>query len=293
MFSNSLKFIPTLYLLFILFTSYFLGLFSTVIASSNGTCLCIAFRLDDVQDYFLDNVQMEIVRTFQDSGTSITMGIIGHNFGNDTVLISFMNQTLHKATRNNLEIANHGWDHENFTEYSSDDQYQRMKKTNDKIDKLLSVNITGFLAPYNQIDYGTVLAAEKNQMNYISSDLTSYNTLTRETNVTNHLIRGVALLPETLSVGALNQTENNWELISNSEIINKIEYSLKTFGMAIITLHPMNYAIKVGLDLENRINGSRINDLEVLLKDISKQGWKVGTMENMAKFYASNLNLAK
>jgi peptidoglycan/xylan/chitin deacetylase (PgdA/CDA1 family) len=291
MFLNSLRFRLNLYLLLISSASCFSGIFSVANASSNEACLCIAFRLDDVQDYFLNYVQMEIIRAFQDSGTPLTMGVIGNNFGNDTLLVSFINQTLHKAAGNNLEISNHGWDHENFTLYSLDEQFQQMKKTNDKIDKLLNVTITGFLAPYNQVDYGTILAAEKNQMNYISSDLISYGTLTGKTNVTNPLIQNMVFLPETLAVGRLNQTENNWEFHLHSIIMNEIKDSLKTFGMAVITLHPMNYAIKHGPDLENRINGSRINDLEVLLKDIAEEGWKVGTMEDMAKFYASNLNL--
>lgn len=290
MLSNSQRFRLYLCLLLVLSLSYFPVLFSTINASSNKGCQCIAFRLDDVQDYFLNYVQMEIIRVFQDSGTGLTIGIIGNNFGNDTGIVSFVNQTVHKPGRNNLEIANHGWDHENFTLYGQDEQYQRMKKTNDKIDKLLNVTIRGFLAPYNQIDYGTIIATEKNKMNYISSDLNSYNTLVHETNVTNHLIQGMTSLPETLSVGALNPTGNNWELNSNLEIITKIKDSLKTFGSAIITLHPMNYAIKNGPNLENRINGSRINDLAVLLKDVSEEGWKVGTMEDMAKFYISNLN---
>ena len=37
--------------------------------------------------------------------------------------------------------------------------------------------------------------------------------------------------------------------------MNEIKDSLKTFGMAVITPHPMNYAIKHGPDLKIELTG--------------------------------------
>jgi peptidoglycan/xylan/chitin deacetylase (PgdA/CDA1 family) len=292
MLSSSLSYTFKLYLLLLLLflsLSFSPGLFSTTYASSNQTCQCIAFRLDDIQDYYLNHVQTEIIRAFQDSGTSLTIGLIGNSFGNDSALLFFINQTLHKGGASNLEIANHGWTHENFTSYSTDAQYQLMLKTNDKAHKLLNIIVRGFIAPYNELNYGTILAAEKNQMNYVSSDLSSYDPIVGKNNVTTDSFQNMVYLPETLSVGGLNTTENTWELRSNLDIVNEIQDSLNRFGMAVITLHPMNYAIKYGPDFQNRINGSRINELEILLKEISEKGWKIGTLEDMANFYRSNL----
>ncbi|MGI0015931.1 MAG: hypothetical protein ACREBU_21130, partial [Nitrososphaera sp.] len=39
---------------------------------------CIAFRLDDIQDFYLTKSQMEIIRTFENRNTSLTIGVIGN-----------------------------------------------------------------------------------------------------------------------------------------------------------------------------------------------------------------------
>ena len=80
----------------------------------SDSCRCVAFRLDDIQDYFLNKVQMEIINTFQKNNTNLTVGVIGNYFGNDTLLVDFVKEKL-KTNDHSLEIANHGWNHEDFT----------------------------------------------------------------------------------------------------------------------------------------------------------------------------------
>src|SRR3990170_1833599 len=89
------------------------GMFQQSYAISDS-CRCVAFRLDDIQDYFLNNVQIEIMNTFQKNNKSLTVGIIGNYFGNDTAIVNFLKEKLENNT-SSLEIANHGWNHEDFT----------------------------------------------------------------------------------------------------------------------------------------------------------------------------------
>ena len=44
------------------------------------TCDCVAFRLDDVQDYWLNDVQIDIYEKFNESNTPLTIGIIANAF---------------------------------------------------------------------------------------------------------------------------------------------------------------------------------------------------------------------
>jgi len=37
---------------------------------------------------------MEIIIAYWNSGTNLTLGVIGNSFGNDIVLVSFINQTI-------------------------------------------------------------------------------------------------------------------------------------------------------------------------------------------------------
>ena len=54
------------------------------------TCNCVAFRLDDVRDSFLNNAQIQIMKTFEKNNASLTIGIVGGQFGNDTKLINYI-----------------------------------------------------------------------------------------------------------------------------------------------------------------------------------------------------------
>ena len=54
--------------------------------ASGCVCRCITFILHDVQDYFLNKPQREIINAFQETQYSITFGIVGDYFGNDTKL---------------------------------------------------------------------------------------------------------------------------------------------------------------------------------------------------------------
>ena len=48
-----------------------------------SSCNCVAFRFDDVQDYWLNDVQISYVNTFVENEIPLTVGIISDSFGND------------------------------------------------------------------------------------------------------------------------------------------------------------------------------------------------------------------
>ena len=93
------------------------------------SCKCVAFRLDDIQDYFLNQPQMEVIKTFERKNVSLTVGVIGNSFGNDVVLTDFLKKTL-LNDENNLEVANHGWNHEDFTLFDKDQQSALLSNSN-------------------------------------------------------------------------------------------------------------------------------------------------------------------
>ncbi len=58
----------------------------TKIQSSITTCNCVAFRLDDVQDYYLRGTSTRCHGVFQQKNADLTIGIIGSVFGTDPSL---------------------------------------------------------------------------------------------------------------------------------------------------------------------------------------------------------------
>src|SRR5690348_214275 len=103
---------------------FFICLLTFEPAYSVSSCQCVAFRLDDVQDYCVDNSQIAVMDVFHKKNSSITIGIIGNHFGHDIKLIKYI-----KNNESLIEIANHGWNHENFTDFNKEQQSILMGKT--------------------------------------------------------------------------------------------------------------------------------------------------------------------
>lgn len=81
-------------------------------SNAYATCKCVVFRLDDVQDYFLTEAQMKVMNLFEKENASLTIGIIGNFFGNDTRIVSFVKN---ETKQPQFQFANHGWNHEDFS----------------------------------------------------------------------------------------------------------------------------------------------------------------------------------
>src|SRR5690349_1736047 len=138
--------------------------------ATTESCQCVAFRLDDIQDYWLDDVQTKIIDTFHEKNTSLTIGIIGNHIGQDQKLIDDIKSKLGKTPE--LEIANHGWNHEDFTQFSREQQSVLMKSTNDKINNLFGIIPFGFIPPYNTINSDVMVTSLENNFKYISANTT-------------------------------------------------------------------------------------------------------------------------
>ena len=78
----------------------------------------------------------------------LTIGIIGNEFGEDTQIVSYINQTISK---NLFEIANHGWKHENFTKFDKEIQSLLIKQTNNKLQQIFGVSLQCLFHPITNL----------------------------------------------------------------------------------------------------------------------------------------------
>ncbi len=74
------------------------------------SCQCVAFRMDDIQDYWLDDVQVGVIHEFERQNASLTAGIIGNYFGQDGKIVGTVSDALKKDSPR-FVVANHGWNH--------------------------------------------------------------------------------------------------------------------------------------------------------------------------------------
>ena len=248
------------------------GMFSPAFGFTDS-CRCVAFRLDDVQDYYLNKVQIEIINTFQTNDTDLTVGIIGKYFGNDTMIVKFFKEKLRNNT--SLEIANHGWNHEDFTSFEKQEQSQLIKKTNEKIFNILQVTTDGFIPPFNKINDNTIIALHENKIKYLSANVTQ--------DVPHNDTKQDALyhLPSTSSTGDLSSDNTSWYGINHKETLVQIQSSLINYGFSVVTLHPQEYSIRQGLNFTNEVESGQVQELGMLIDEIKNSGLNIVTIKEI------------
>ncbi|MGD8708316.1 MAG: polysaccharide deacetylase family protein [Nitrosopumilaceae archaeon] len=235
-------------------------------------CNCVAFRLDDIQDFFLNEVQMDLIDLFLENDVKLTIGVIGGEIGNDQKLTSFL-----KYNKDNpyLEFANHGWKHEDFAQLSKINQEQLMMQTNDKILNLFGRENTLFIPPLNSVNKDTLLALNSLHFTHYSSEIDFVKP--------SIYIHGKKLysVPETAQTGKLDKEKTNFTGLSHQSTLRQIDESLEKYGYAVVTLHPQEFSNFYDGAYHNEINVDQFKELKLLLSKLKSKDVRVTFITEM------------
>ena len=243
--------------------NYLDPVYEKMIATEN--CNCVAFRFDDIQNYWLLDVQLEVFETFREKNIPLTIGVIGKDFdgkiANYTKII-FTGQNI-------IEVANHSWAHGNFTTMDIEQQNQSIKKTNEKIFNVTGVYPKTFIPPFNEFTNETLTILSENNFTTLSSDILfsrpPYPLVTF----------GIHHFPETATTGVYDGELVIFKGLSHSETLKDIQQSQKKFGFSVVTLHPQEFSVVENGTYVNKINQNQINELVLLIDEIKKSGLKI------------------
>jgi len=227
------------------------------------TCNCVAFRLDDVRDSFLNNAQIQIMKTFEKNNASLTIGIVGGQFGNDTKLINYIKENTN-TDKSFLEIANHGWMHENFRNLEKEHQSLLMKKTNEKIYEILKTKTLTFIPPFNQFNEETIQAAKENGIMYLSAGKMDLPPFPLKNSTFYRFPQGAA-------TGDTDKKTKLFYGLSHERIYLDIRKVLANSGFAVVTIHPYEFSVIKGDRHVNEVNLEMISQLELLIKKIQNE----------------------
>ncbi len=239
------------------------------------SCNCVAFRLDDIQDYFLNQVQLGVMEVFDKRNAGLTVGIIGNYFGEDPTIVHYVKSRIDDPR---LEVANHGWNHENLSEFSKEEQSTLIQRSNEKITQILESRPAILIAPYNIVNTDTFSAAKQNGIRYISANVT-YDPPPYDIRGSQSLYR----LPETVLMGDLNADNTSWITFDHQKVFSEVEHSLNQFGFAVVTLHPQDFAVRQMLQYQNIVDNNHIGELEMLLDKIEDRGIKIVTIDEIIR----------
>lgn len=242
-------------------------------AYSTVSCQCVSFRLDDVQDYWLNTVQTKIIDTFHQKNASLTIGVIGNHIGYDSKIMDDIKSKLGKSPE--LEIANHGWNHENFTQFGREQQNIFMKNTNDRISSVFGTVPSIFIPPFNAINSDTMIAFFENNFTYISSDVSQD---TPSIFIKNAQVYHV---PGNAQTSNLTNNDKIWSHYNDTHILVKIMSDIHEYGYSVVILHPPEYAIRIHSYYANEVDKNQIENLGLLIDNIRNDGIKIITLNQI------------
>jgi len=232
------------------------------------SCNCVAFRVAPVQDYWLNDVQIDVMDIFLRKSYPITAGIIGNLFGEDVKLVDYLKNNLEKNDRL-IEIANNGWSYEDFTALTSDEQSSLIKQSNDQISSVLGTKPIVFIPPYENFNDATILALDENNVKYISSSIKNDPPPYSLTNLK------LYHFPSGVTIGKYDAGTGLIESIRYDKVFSEIQKNLDQYGFAVITVVPHELSIiKDGKNL-NQVDEEKIHELELLLDRIQSEGLEI------------------
>ena len=239
-------------------------------------CNCVAFRLDDVKDFSLNDVQIQIMEVFKQHKIPLTIGIIGNSFGDDEGLINYI-VTQRFSDDFVLDVANHGWNHEHFNKLNKNAQSLLIKQTNERIYHLVDVYPTIFIPPYNIFNNDTIQAAIENNMTDLSAGYQDKTPFSFSNSLIYHA-------PQTASTGDIGSNGLYYGL-NHNVTFNIIHQTLENRGISVVALHPYEYAIIENGQYINEVNSTQIAELDLLLTKIQEEDIKAIPLEKI-KIYS-------
>jgi len=239
---------------------------------SADTCNCVAFRLDGVQDYWLNQVQIDIMKTFTENKTPLTIGIIANAFGNDKKITDFVKEYIVNR-KADIEVATKGIGLTPYTNYDLVEQNENLKKSIQLIESTLNVTPHVFIPPNNKFNKDTLEILQENKITHISTSLISGETPPFE-------LKGnqVYRFPQITSTGKFNFTSNVFDGLSSQQVVKESIQGIKNYGFAVISIQPQEFAMIVNSTYTNTTNEKQITELKSMINEFKQKGYKIVTI---------------
>ena len=229
------------------------------------SCDCVAFRLDDVQDFWLNSVQIGILEQFVQKQLPLTVGIISDSFGNDPTITEYI-----KSNKMALEIASHGVGTTPFTEYDKQTQDQLVKQSIKEIKNSVGVTPKVFIPPQNRINQNTTDVLIENGFTHVSGSILHGATPPFP-------LKDQALynFPELTTTGQYDPAQNVFVGVSANQTISEAINGVESFGFAVITMHPQEFSLLEDGIYANKINLTQIEHLQEIINQLQSRGYVI------------------
>lgn len=230
----------------------------------------IILRIDDIQAFSYRDTTIKMIEDAFKNQMKITIGVIPNKLASDVSIVSFI-----KRDGCNLEIAQHGWDHQSSLDANGKEIFefqnldegvaeQKIKDGKNLLEKLFNTQIVSFIPPGNSISAGTKNALSKSGFKVISGE---------GENAFDY------------AASTYDWAENR--LLSPEEVLKECEGDLQDKHMCVIMLHPQDS------ETNGVIDKSKYSNYMGLLNLIKSKGFDVVTFKDVYPQYANYVPLGE
>ena len=257
---------------------------------NTGPCKCVIFRLDDVQDGYLDDEQLKIMDIFLSKGAPLTLGLIMHKFGNDTIILDKISGGYKKGL---FELALHGWDHNNYSDLSEQEQKSSLYKANERMKSIFGKKSDIFIPPYNKFNNDTINAIRELGIKIMSSSILDQyrydlgkSIFISKAKKVNSTTQDIYYLPYTIGFrDFIGRSDIKFPI---EALAKKINANIEKYGYAVILIHPQGF-IKVDEQghffsedaNKAQMNNKNMKDLEYLISLLKQNGIVISSFHKL------------
>jgi len=140
--------------------------------TSMATCNCVAFRIDAVQDYFVSAGVIAVMDLFKDLNAPLNLAIVANHLGQEfNTLSRIQTAAADQNLQSRVEILVNGWDYEDFSSKTYEEQVILLNQAKANIQDLLQVTPASFVPPDHFFNADTLRALKDTGYTHMSSRL--------------------------------------------------------------------------------------------------------------------------
>ncbi len=281
---------------------------------NSTACNCVVFRMDDLQDDWINTAQITGMNLFLSKHIPLSLAIIMNSIGNDSQVVDKIKEGL-KTPNPLFELTSHGWNHVNYADLSEKEQTDTLKKANDKMLQLFGNKSNIFVTPYGSFDADTNKAMNNVGVHILSAELVNEeqfddNASISYTNGFSDSISKIQYVP--------NNNNNNNRAISYDQnptpglvyhfpamsffyehevgspaiktpiqqILVETKNNIQKYGYSVILFHPQDFVERddKGNVIGDGVNLSEVNDLSHLIDSLIQEKIPIVHFSTLVKY---------
>jgi len=264
--------------------------------SKPAICHCVIFRMDDVQDKWLETAQLAAMNLFITRNQSLTLGLIMNGIGNDSKILGQISLGREKGL---FELALHGWDHIDYTRLNEQQQKASLALANEKMVRLFGNGSDIFITPYGTFNNNTLNAMSQLGIRILSAALfsegsfdrngTIFNLNNYNTNTTHSsLYSNSSTIYHIPGMVFFKSDEHNKRAVKIpiKTILSDVNNSIRKFGYSVIVFHPQDFVStdQNGQVVSSGLDVSQLKDLSQLIGEILSSGIKIISFDKLISY---------